>query len=178
MNQKPPEKHPASCGIDEKFLRDRSYEFGDCLIWTQGTNGVGYPQVKVPGGTAQLVRRLAAAVGGKPPAKGQPVTTTCNEKLCVNPAHMKPSTKKAIGKAAAARGAFSGLSRAGKIAGARRAGLVKLTDDQVAAIRASEDSDKELGQAYGVKSYYVARIRRGDARRDYASPWAGLGARA
>ena len=48
----------------------------------------------------------------------------------------------------------------------------------VAAIRASEDSDKELGQAYGVKSYYVARIRRGDARRDYASPWAGLGARA
>lgn len=177
MNQKPPEKHPA-CGIDEKFLRDRSYEFGDCWIWTQGTNGAGYPQVKVPGGTAQLVRRLAAAVGGKPPAKGQPVTTTCGEKLCVNPEHMKPSTKKAIGKAAAARGAFSGLSRAGKIAGARRAGLVKLTDEQVAEIRASDDTDKVLGEAYGVKSYYVARIRRGDARKDYASPWAGLGARA
>lgn len=160
--------------ITEKDLKDRSDEVGDCWIWNQGTSNTGYPQMKVYGCGCKLVRRLAAELAGKTPAPRQPVDTTCGEKLCVNPDHMRLTTQKAVGKRAAERGAFSTVSRAAKISAASRAGRVKLTDEQVAEIRASSEPETKRAPLYGVNRSYIGRIRRGQDRKDYRNPFAGL----
>jgi len=164
--------------ITVKDLKDRSDEIGDCWIWNQGTSANGYPQMKPVGCGCKLVRRLAVELAGKALAPRQPVDTTCGEKLCVNPDHMRPTTPKAVGRRAAARGAFSTPSRGARISAARKAGRVKLTDEQVAQIRASDEPETTLGPRFGVNRSYIGRIRRGQDRKDYSNPFAGLGARA
>ena len=69
------------------------------------------------------------------------------------------------------------MSRAAKISAARRAGRFKLTDEQVAEIRASDEPETKLGPKYGVHRSYIGRIHRGTGRKDYRNPFAGLGAR-
>jgi hypothetical protein len=133
--------------------------------------------MKLTGATTTLARRMAAMLAGHELAKGQPVDMTCSERLCVNPEHTAPSTTQKIAKKAAKRGAFSTTSRGARIAAARRLGRVKLTAEQVAEIRTSTESEVVLGPLYGVARSYIGRIRRGEARKDYSSPFAGLGAR-
>ena len=53
-----------------------------------------------------------------------------------------------------------------------------LPDADVVAIRASEQPTKELVRIYGHTPEHINGIRRGDKRKDYASAFAGLGARA
>ena len=104
---------------------------------------------------------------------GQPVEATCGEKLCVNPAHMRPTTRKAVARKAAQQGAFSSMARAAKIAEARRLGS-KLTDEQVAYIRASAAPHVHIAARFGVSKQYVSAIRRNMARKDYRNPFAAL----
>lgn len=163
--------------ITVEDIKNRCDEVGDCWLWKQGTTSGGYPIMKVYGCGCQLVRRLSATLAGKPPAPRQPVDTICDERLCVNPEHMKPTTVSAIAKKAADKGAFSSASRGARIAASRRSGKVKLTDDQVAEIRASTEPETKLGAMYGVNRSYIGRIRRGTDRKDYSNPFAGLGAR-
>lgn len=163
--------------VTRQDLKDRSDEVGECWIWKQGVTRNGYPQMKVKGCGCMLVRRVAAEIAGKPPAPRQPVDTTCGEKLCVLPEHMRPTTPTAVGRRAAMRGAFSGVSRAAKIAAARRVGRVKLSDEQVSEIRASTKSETILARKFGVHRSYIGRIRRGTDRKDYSNPWNGLVAR-
>ena len=163
--------------MTEKDIRDRCEEVGECWIWQQGTTSNGYPQVKLRGRGVQLVRRIAAEIAGKKLSPKQPVETTCWEKLCVNPAHMRPTTRSAIGKQAAQRGAFSSPTRAAKIAAARRASGVKLSDEQVDEIRESSDPGPLLAKKYGVHRSYIVKIRRGEVMRDYGNPFFGLMAR-
>lgn len=163
--------------VTAEEIKNRCDELGDCWIWKQTTSSTGYPIMKVHGCGCQLVRRLSATLAGKTPAPRQPVDTTCGEKLCVNPDHMRPTTPQAVAKRAAKRGAWSSVSRAAKISAARRAGRVKLTDEQVAEIRASSEPETKLAPLYGVNRSYIGRIRRGTDRKDYRNPFAGLGAR-
>jgi len=163
--------------ITEQDLRDRSEEVGECWIWQQGNGARGYPVIKPPGGLPTTVRRIAAALAGKPPAPRQPVLATCGERLCVNPAHMQPTTVANVGKQAAKRGGWKGIVRAANIARTKRAAPgAKLSDAQVVEIRASSEPETVLGLRYGVNRSYIGRIRRGLGRRDYRNPFAGLGA--
>jgi hypothetical protein len=163
--------------IKAKDLKDRSTEIGGCWIWTQGTTGNGYPQMKVVGCKTTLVRRMAAMLAGHELDGRAPVDMTCDERLCVNPKHTQPSTTKAVSAKAAERGAFSTVQRSARIAAAKRAGRVKLSDEQVAEIRASTEPETVLSPKYGVHRSYIGRIRRGTDRKDYSNPFAGLGAR-
>lgn len=156
-------------------LRDRSEEVGACWLWKQGTSKAGYPIMKVRGCGCQLVRRIAAGLAGHELKPRQPVITTCDEQLCVNPKHCQPSTPTAVGLRAAEQGAFSQPARGAKIAAARRSSeSAKLTLEQVQAIRASTESERALAAEYGVNRSVIGGIRRGDRWKDYTSPFAGL----
>ncbi len=158
-----------------KTIHDRCDEVGECWIWKDAVGQHGYPIIRRRPGGCLLVRRVAVALDGRPAAPRQPVACTCNEKRCCNPAHLKPSSPKAIGKAAAARGSFASKSRAAKIAaGKRSSGSAKLTMEQVREIRLSEDSGPVLAERYGVNRSLIGGIRRGTAWRDYSNPFAGL----
>ena len=161
--------------MTDQDLKDRSDEVGECWLWKQAVSKGGYPIMKVQGCGCQLVRRVAAKLAGHELAPRQPVATSCDEKLCVNPAHCKPSTIRAIAKKAGKAGAWSTPKRSAKIAAAKRA-KGKLTAEQAAEIRASTESGPILAARFGIHKSMVNNIKCGDSWRDYTSPFAGLAA--
>jgi len=94
--------------ITLETIKDRCHEVADCWLWKNATSDGGYPIVKVRGCGCRLVRRLVLDFVGTPAMPRQPVVTTCGEKLCVNPAHLKASTTAAVSQAAAAKVRFPG----------------------------------------------------------------------
>lgn len=122
---------------------------------------------------SENVRRIAAELAGKKPAPRQPVTTTCGEKLCVNPAHMLPVSRKELGMIAAKNGSFSTPVVGWKRSAAQRSNR-KLSDEQIEHIRSSDESGPELAKKFGVDKSYINRIRRGKSLRQYAHPFAWL----
>lgn len=154
-------------------LLDRSDEVGECWLWNQATSKGGYPIMKIRGCGCKYVRRIAAELAGHELAPRQPVATSCNEKLCVNPAHCDPSTIQAVAKKAGEAGAWSTPKRSAKIAAAKRA-KGKLTADQAAEIRASTESGPVLAARFGIDKSMVNNIKRGEAWKDYTNPFAGM----
>ena len=68
-------------------------EEGGCLIWNQSTNSGGAPQARLDGGKNWLVRRyIVSVLQGKPLARYQPVSSTCDNPKCIAPGCLFPST--------------------------------------------------------------------------------------
>lgn len=154
-------------------LLSRTDEIGDCLVWNSTIGTTGYPIIHTPDG-CRLARRLAFTLSGGVLKQRQPVATTCGDKRCINPEHLRASTTAKIAQAAARRGAYSTRARGAKIAAARRNGGAKLTEALAAEIRLSSEPGRVLADRYGVDKSLVNRIKRGTAWRDYSSPFAGL----
>jgi hypothetical protein len=156
-------------------IKARCIEEGECWIWQGALNAGGYPIMKAKGvrGGCLLVRRVAISLDGRPPKPRQPVVTKCGDKRCCKPACMKLSTPSSVGKQAAKKGAFSSASRRSKIAESRRTNS-KLTQEQVQEIRVSTESGPVLAARYGIVKSTVSGIKRGELRRDYTNPFAGL----
>lgn len=153
-------------------------EIGECLIWNGATSSRGgYPIIKLSGCDCQLVRRVAFVLAGGVLLPRQPVDVTCNERLCVNPDHLRASTTAKIAAKAAAQGKFSSMARGAKIAAARRT-KAKLTIEQARVIRLSDESGPVLAERYGVNRSCINGIKAGTRWRDYTNPFVGLGARA
>lgn len=154
-------------------LLDRTEELADCLLWTGATSKQGYPIYKPFKKSCALVRRTMFELHGGVLEPRVPIVTTCEEKLCINPLHLKKSTTQAVSAAAAKRGAFSSRARAAKIsASKRKAG--KLTLEKVRAIRSSTEPGPKLAALYGVDRSLITGIKAGTRWRDYSSHWAGL----
>lgn len=163
--------------ITLETIKDRCHEVADCWLWKNATSDGGYPIVKVRGCGCRLVRRLVLDFVGTPAMPRQPVVTTCGEKLCVNPAHLKASTTAAVSQAAAAKGAFSGVARAAKIAAFKRAESAKLDMEKAREIRLSSESGPVLAARYGVNKSVINNIKRGTSWKDHSNPFFALGAR-
>jgi hypothetical protein len=100
--------------------------------------------------------------------------TTCNDRRCVCSDHLRASTTADVSKAAAARGAFSGVARAAKIAATKRA-TGKINADIARIIFSSDESGPVLSARYGVDRSLVNRIKNGQAWKQYgANPFSGL----
>ena len=158
-------------------IRARCAEVGDCWIWQGATSNTGYLIIKVKGCNCQFVRRVVFRLGGLHLQPRQPVITTCEDKLCVNPEHLRSSTVADVAKAAAQRGAFSGLARAAKIAASKRSTAAKLDMEKAREIRVSEESGPVLAARYGVNKSVINNIKRGVSWKDHTNPFFALGAR-
>jgi hypothetical protein len=100
--------------------------------------------------------------------------TTCNDRRCVCSDHLRASTTADVSKAAAARGAFSGVARAAKIAASKRA-VGKINADIATAIRISSETGPVLAARHGIARSLVNRIKSGHAWKQYgANPFSGL----
>ncbi len=155
-------------------ILDRTEEYADCLLWTGSTDANGYPTYKPYGCPCTLVRRAMFELNGGVLERRVPIEVTCGEKRCLNPKHLKASTCSAIGKKAGAKGAWSGVSRASKIASFKRANSSKLTIDDARAIRLSDETGPVLAAKYGVDRSLINGIKAGTRWRDYHNPFAGL----
>ena len=101
------------------------------------------------------------------------MAVSCDERRCVNPAHLVASSISEIAAKAGARGAFSSLARGAKIAAARRT-KGKLTIDEARVIRMSDESSPVLALRYGVNKSVINGIKAGTRWRDYANPFQAL----
>jgi hypothetical protein len=155
-----------------EMIRERCTHCGECWEY----HGRRHPQVKHEGQHKLLRRLIYELHHGKPIQEGRRILPTCGNVLCVAPDHIKAMTESQKGKQAAARGAFSSPVRGKRIAEQRRLTLAKLTLEQAQEIRCSSESGPVLAERFGINKSRVNAIKRGDAWKDYSSPWAGLGA--
>ena len=160
-----------------KKIQSRCEEVGDCLEWQGHVSSGGSPRIWHEGKT-QSVRKLMLQANGKasevPPKRK--LMTTCENPRCVHPSHLVivPMAKFVRVRLVANT---NHQIRAAKIAKARRKSA-KLTADDVAAIRASDEADHILADRYGVSRSHVSGIQARTKWRDHSvSPWAGMGAR-
>jgi len=156
------------------LIASRSVEDGDCIRWT-GTMVNGRHPVIFAAGAQHLVRRWLWEQERGPIPAGKILRCTCGMPRCIHLGHVHLTTYHAVAVECGAKGLMSGPVRSAKIAATKRAGpQAVLTDEQVAAIKAGAESVTAAAAAHGVSPSTVHRIRRGDMRRDFAGPMAGI----
>jgi hypothetical protein len=146
-------------------VRRRCTIVGDCWIWDQGVNGAGYPMGTINGQGGAMVRRFVIEVTGQAPktARKWRAACACDNKRCVSPVCLFPSTHSAIQKRVYAEGVrIPALEREAR-SRAAVASFGKLTEEQVIEIRTSSGvTDAELGQRFGVARNTVRAARAGE----------------
>jgi len=154
-------------------LLARTVEEGECLLWG-GYIGNSVPQVSHKGKVI-AVRRLMLEFQGKVLRAGDHASTKCRNHACVHPEHISHRNKFQH-SAAMLSAPRNEEVRAAKLAAFRRK-TAKLDMDKAREIRCSEESGPTLAAKFGVNKALIARIRRGEAWREFSNPFAGLGAR-
>ena len=157
-------------------LLARTIDDAGCLVW----QGRRHHQNHVPlcdhEGRAWTVRRLVLTLLGKPLRPTDFVIATCDTTGCIAPEHLRIRSRSQHLAEVAASPNRNEVVRRARIAATRRQSA-RLTPEQVAMVRASPESGAELARRLGVNKSLTNRIRRGEAWREEASPWAGMGAR-
>jgi hypothetical protein len=162
MTEKPTPLSPA-------WLAARSTldEETGCMTWT-GACGNGTDPVARIGGKVRAVRRALWEQSSGKSLGTRRMSVTCTDPLCVNREHLVALTKGQLQK-----GKKRKLETILKWSVTQRRNSA-LSDQDVAAIRASEVPTRELMPLYPVSRDYLNKIRSGIKRKDYSSPFAGL----
>ena len=129
-----------------------------CWIWTAGIWRGGYGQARLNGKSMGAHRAAWTLAFGPIPA-GKLVLHRCDNRLCVNPAHLFLGTHKENQEDMTAKGR-------GRIG--RRNGRARLTTDQVGAMRQmyrwTSVTQAALAKRFGVSESCVCHIISGRSR--------------
>ena len=150
-----------------KRIEDQCEWDGDCLLWQGGVNSKGHPLMSFQGKTGSLVRRVLQEVRtGRSLPKAVVMRAVCGNKLCMARDHCKEWTRAQVMAQLGERGE---LSRPDKKRSNQRSAPKKLTPEQVAEIRSSNETGVELAKQYGVSHTNISRIRRGESWANYGA---------
>lgn len=153
-------------------IKSHCEEVGDCWIWSGSEDGRGRP-VCCHNGRRRPVRRVARELAdGKPVPAHMQTTSRCGDILCVSPHCSVVATPKTTHRLAVERGSYKHPDSDIRMTMNKRA-KSHITDETVALIRASASSRTAHAET-GVSLSHCKAIRRGSARRDLSSPFAGL----
>lgn len=134
---------------------------GECMLWAQSVSTQsGLPQARIDGAT-QLVQRWVYEQTSILP-KNWTVYANCGERTCCARKHLRKRSRNELGVEAAKKRRVPLEVRQRM---ARDAGFVKLTDEQVLAIRNRpvEMSVKEAAAKWGISVSHVRNIDSGKA---------------
>lgn len=161
-------------------IRAHCDECDDCLLWRGGLLGKQYPYAKewldARGKQQQIYvrRRVWELSTGKPAPKGSTVITiSCDNPRCVAYPHLVAMSRSKRLKQAASSGVFQSLAFRAKVSAARTRDS-DLTDEDVAAIRSSEELGRVLAEQHNISVGYACALKAGQARPDYRNPFAAL----
>jgi hypothetical protein len=152
---------------------------GDCWEWKGACNGVGHPKVawmNEDGRTHKSARRVVWTIvrGELPDTKL--VTVSCGNIRCLNPAHLKLTSKAEVARRTNAKPSTQ-FKRRVKAAAAKQATEGKITMEIAREIRASEKTGKDWARDLNCSVSLISKVRQNKSWVDYSSPFAGLGAR-
>lgn len=127
--------------------------FTECWNFQHSKTRDGYGQIRVNGPKHRAHRVMFSLF--YPGVAAPVVRHSCNNPSCVNPAHLRPGTQKDNAQDRVASG------RGGDLRGGNN-GRAVLTEADVQAIRASDESGPALALRYGVtrQTIYAIRTRR------------------
>jgi hypothetical protein len=136
-------------------FEDRFEKTDGCWEWKGTRNGYGYGIFLLPGEKPVRAHRYSYEYHVGPIPEGMVIMHTCDNPPCVNPAHLQVGTK-------AENNADTAKKRR------HNYGLdhwnARLSDADVAAIRASDETRKALAKRYGVTYSHIWRIKAGTHR--------------
>lgn len=154
------------------WLMARVIERDGCLIWNGGYGGknIDHPQIFVNGSHESARRVMWELTNDRKMPKGHRAKSTCTEKGCIHPDHI---TKAKHGSELI--GVNTGMIHRIGVAMTKRK-VSRFSDETIARIRQGEITHKQAIEDHGMSHKYFYDIRNGIVRRDYSSPFAGLGA--
>jgi hypothetical protein len=124
-----------------------------CWQWYGSLNGTGYARLEFKGKSLFAHRVTWELFNGPIPA-GMCVCHRCDNRRCVNPAHLWLGTK---GENNADRDRKGRTSRGRE----RAIASAKLIEAQVIEIRDAAGKQRDIARAYGISQNHVSRIKRG-----------------
>lgn len=133
-----------------------------CWIWTGAKNRNGYGIFTVERGRKRrgvLAHRASFEVHVGPIPEGALICHRCDRRDCINPAHLYEGTPQTNmdDKAARGRGHWPGAKETPR---GEANGRVKLTTDQVRAIRSSREPVALIASAFEVHPETIRQIRK------------------
>lgn len=128
----------------------------ECWDWPGSIFKVGYGQLTKLG-KHYYAHRVSYEVHKGPIPPGMHILHSCDNKKCVNPAHLHLGTHADNMREAAERG----LMKGNPLTKGTMHPLAKLTDGQVREIYASTGAGVDLARRYGVATSLISRIRTG-----------------
>lgn len=158
--------------LDLEWLYARVKKDDDgCLIWAGYTSNAGQPQARINYQFFLVRRAVWAQVHGKQPDPKLWIGARCKKHGCVHPDCMVGRTR-----SKAMKGRTIPVAVRAKISAAKCKNS-KVSSESVWAMRTEPGTLAEAAKLHGVDPSYVSNIRRHKSRREYSSPFAGLGAR-
>lgn len=143
--------------IDTQYFVDRSIPdpITGCWNWTKSISKVnGYASVRRDGKTIGAHRASFEAATGKTLPSNIDACHECDNRRCVNPAHIFEGTRKVNMQDCSSKGRTRTPVMSGEACPSS-----KLTSEQVIAIRLDTRSQRAIGRAYGVARATIARVR-------------------
>lgn len=159
-------------GITLDWIYARVKEIDGCLIWVGACSGGNkVPNAQI-GGKSYVMRRVVwQLTHEKAVPKNRRVSMSCGNPKCVHPDHAR-----AVLINSGMRGVKKTYKHRAKIAQAKQKKSA-WSADIIQSIRNSDAPAKELAAQHGMHLSYIYYIRNGQARHDFLSPWAQLGAK-
>jgi hypothetical protein len=157
--------------MTETEILKRTRECGECLEWTGAYVHNVAPVISIGNRKIYTKRRLLELAGKN--IEGLCVTNKCGNTSCVNPKHLQIATKAHIIQRTAATGVFSSTAVRARVAAGKRK-TSKLSQEAAFEIRNSNEPVPVLAAKHGISDAYGYMIRRGQFRKDYSNPFAGL----
>lgn len=127
--------------IETRYVVEDRGHTTPCWVWQGRPNEQGYGQVG-RNGEQHLAHRYFFREAGNDLVKGQPLDHLCGVRLCVNPEHLEAVTN---------------------AENTRRGRSAKITAEDAAYIRDSDETRVSLARRFGITTTHVYRIRRGDS---------------
>lgn len=154
-------------------IRMRCREDGDCWIWITKDKGQDGPRSYKKGKRFYIRPLIYQHKHGKAHPADKRLTTSCGNRLCLAPDHVEARTPSWLNSRMMSSGVAQNPAYRAKMSAAKKK---KVDDAGVADIRASLLPAQDLAERYGITAAYVNMLRAGVHRRNYSSPFAGLGA--
>ena len=146
----------------------RCEEEGDCLVWGGGVTSAGAPIARVDGQNAML-RRLVFLAKGQPLKPGYKITTNCECRRCLAPAHVVQMTQGEIVKRSHKK---RGMDSRVRVSLAKRAAS-PMSGRHLEAISrvAAGETKKSVARDMGVSASAISALTLGKTWRPLGGLW-------